>query len=286
MKPESAMDMQSRSEPTAFDAPRHIGAVTLVAADMARVAAFYRDGIGLDVLGQDKSETLLGAGGRTLLRLRHDPAANRPAPQAVGLFHTAFLVPTRRDLARWLRHAAEAGIRLEGASDHIVSEALYLSDPEGNGIEIYADRPRGQWRVENGQILMDTLRLDLQGLMATLAPDEAPWTGIAPDTGIGHLHLKVGDVRAAEDFYGTTLGFTPTYHRPGASWMGSGGYHHHLAGNTWASHGTLARREGTTGLAGFEIVIADGGNLATLAATAGIDPWGHDIRFVAGTARG
>jgi catechol 2,3-dioxygenase len=272
--------MTSINEPTAFDAPLHIGAVSLVVRDLARVLAWYRDAIGLEVQSGTAGDAVLGAGPHALLRLIQDTAARQADEKASGLFHTAFLVPSRRDLARWLAHAATLKVPLEGASDHIVSEALYLSDPEGNGIEIYADRPRSSWQVENGRILMDTLALDIDDLMGTLEPNGTPWTGIAAGTRIGHLHLKVGETGASEQFYDGLLGFATTYRRPGASWMGSGGYHHHLAANSWMSRGAAPRQPGTTGLTGFEIVVRDAGAVAGLNAQFATDPSGHALTFV------
>lgn len=272
--------MANPDDLTAFDAPLHIGAVSLVVRDLARVLGYYRDAIGLEVQAESAGEAVLGAGSRPLLRLIHDPAARLADARASGLFHTAFLVPSRRDLARWLAHAAAMKVPLEGASDHIVSEALYLSDPEGNGIEIYADRPRSAWQVANGQILMDTLALDIDDLMGNLQPSETPWTGIAGGTRIGHIHLKVGDTGAAEQFYDGLLGFATTYRRPGASWMGSGGYHHHLAANSWMSRGAAPRQPGMTGLTGFEIVVRDAGAVAGLNARFATDPAGHALTFV------
>lgn len=272
--------MANQDELTAFDAPLHIGAVSLVVRDLARVTAFYRDVIGLDVQKQDAQGAVLGAGPHALVRLAHQPAAKLADAQSAGLFHTAFLVPTRRDLARWLAHVAASKVQLEGASDHIVSEAIYLSDPEGNGIEVYVDRPRSRWQVKDGQILMDTLPLDFEDLMGTLDKAEAPWTGIATGTRIGHVHLKVGDAGDAEAFYDTLLGFATTYRRPGASWMGSGGYHHHLAGNTWMSRGANARQPGLTGLSGFEIIVKDTDALKRLQEQVKADPWGHALTFL------
>jgi catechol 2,3-dioxygenase len=272
--------MADSNEPTAFDAPLHIGAVSLVVRDLDRVLAWYRDAIGLEVQSATAGEAVLGAGPHALLRLIHDPAARLAGPKASGLFHTAFLVPSRRDLARWLTHAAAMKVPLEGASDHIVSEALYLTDPEGNGIEIYADRPRSAWQFANGQILMDTLALDIDSLMSTLRPDETSWTGIATGTRIGHVHLKVGDTGAAEQFYDGLLGFATAYRRPGASWMGSGGYHHHVAANSWMSRGAPPRQPGTTGLTGLEIIVKDAGAVAGLNERFGTDPAGHTLTFV------
>lgn len=272
---------QDTHEPDAFDAPRHVGTVSLTVRDLAGVTAFYRDMIGLDLIESSAAKAVLGAGGRPLLHLNHDAAARLAPAEAPGLFHTAFLVPTRRDLARWLAHAAANRLPLEGASDHIVSEALYLSDPEGNGIEIYADRPRSTWKIADGQILMDTLRLDLDALMGCLRQGEPAWTGLAEQTRIGHVHLKVGDTEAAAAFYDGRLGFAATYRRPGAVWMGAGGYHHHLAGNSWMSRNAGPRAAGLTGLTGLTIIVKDAAERARLARDVTQDPWGLQLDFVA-----
>jgi catechol 2,3-dioxygenase len=241
----------------AFDAPMHIGFVALNVRDPARMTAFYRDAMGLDLLRQDGPLTQLGKDGEVLVNLHHEPEATMPAPRAPGLFHTAFLVPSRTALGRWLAHAAASGVRLDGASDHIVSEALYLSDPEGNGIEIYVDRPRAQWVHQDGQILMDTLPLNLQALLDEAAQDRSAWEGLAPGSRIGHIHLKASDSAAAEAFYADVLGFTPTYRRQGASWLGAGGYHHHVAANQWSSRGGMPGDGTTFGLRAFGITVAD-----------------------------
>ncbi len=249
----------------ALNAPMHIGHVALNVRDMASMTAFYRDSIGLDVLASDAYQAQLGKDGAAFLHLHAMSDAAAPSPRTPGLFHTAFLVPTRADLGRWLAHAAQTGVRLEGASDHIVSEALYLSDPEGNGIEIYADRPRSEWRREGGQIVMDTLPLDLQALLAEGTRQPGPWQGLASGSRIGHIHLKVGDAGAAEAFYADTLGFTPTYRRNGASWLGAGGYHHHIAANHWASRGSAATDGAALGLRTFGITVTDQASWEALA---------------------
>ncbi|MGL4975814.1 MAG: VOC family protein [Bosea sp. (in: a-proteobacteria)] len=249
----------------ALNAPMHIGHVGLNVRDLAGMTAFYRDGMGLDVLAQDAGLSQLGKDGVAFLHLHHTPKAAAASPRAPGLFHTAFLVPTRADLGRWLAHAAATGLRLEGASDHIVSEALYLSDPEGNGIEIYVDRPSAEWRRQGEQIEMDTLPLDLQALLDEGTRRAAPWQGLASGSRIGHIHLKVGDAVAAEAFYAQTLGFTPTYRRNGASWLGAGGYHHHIAANNWASQGSAAGEGTALGLRDVGITVTDQASWGALA---------------------
>jgi catechol 2,3-dioxygenase len=243
-----------------------IAGVTLRVADASRVARFYREVIGLEELARDGAETVLGAGGRPLLTLRADPAAAEAPPGSAGLFHTAFLLPSRRDLGLWLRAAAERGVTLDGASDHLVSEAIYLADPEGNGIEIYADRPRESWRREGGQVVMATRPLDLRALAAA-APGPIP--AAAPQgTVIGHVHLKVGDVAEAERFWSGIAGLEVSARYAGAAvFLARGGYHHHLAANAWASRGAGKRPDGLRGLVS---VTFDGGLDALVA-----DPWGN-----------
>jgi catechol 2,3-dioxygenase len=220
---------------------------------------------------------LLGAGGRVLLELRGDPAARRHSPQEAGLFHTAFLLPSRAALARWLVHAADSRLALQGASDQRVSEAIYLSDPEANGIEVYADRPRDAWYGPDGTLGMTTLALDLNALARSA---NSRWTGIPDDAVVGHVHLQVGAVPEAEAFYHGSLGLPVMAQYPGAAFFGSGGYHHHIAANVWNSRGAAPRRFPATGLAALELLtgpaeydaITARGGSATLA-----DPWGTPV---------
>lgn len=236
----------------AYDAPYHIGAVALSVRDVNGLAAFYRDAIGLSVLRQEAGFAELGVDGVPLVRLTGGAA--QPVSQA-GLFHMAILLPSRVGLAVWLRHAAETRIPLEGASDHLVSEAIYLSDPEGNGIEIYRDRKRSEWPRASGAIKMATERLDLNALLRE-AP-ATPWSGMPTGTRMGHIHLRVGDTSQAEAFYVGALGFDLMVRYPGASFLASGGYHHHIAGNVWQSRGAGPRAPGEAGLDRFELVARD-----------------------------
>ena len=248
------------------DAPVRVGRVALTVADLERTAAFYTGVMGLRTLRRDGGSVVLGQGERPLIELREDRAA-RPRPREAGLFHTAFLLPDRRWLARWLAGARARGLALDGAADHRVSEALYLHDPEGNGIEVYRDRPRERWPREDGRIAMDNRPLDLRAL-AALA--DAPW-GEAPEgTVIGHVHLRVGEIEASAAFATERLGLATTARLPGASFHGSGGYHHHLAGNVWGTRDAGPRTPGAAGLADVEL-LADPG---ALPAGALRDPWG------------
>lgn len=269
------------------DAPMRVGLVTLNARDLGAVSRFYRDVIGLAPIAKGASSVTLGVGGEALLEIVGDPSLALADRRDAGLFHTAFLLPSRADLGRWLSFAAASGVRLQGASDHAVSEAVYLADPEGNGIEIYADRAPSRWPVRDGAIEMVSERLDVESLIAAGSGRE--WRGAPDGTIVGHIHLQVGDTALAERHYGEILGFDVTCRYPGASFFGAGGYHHQLAGNVWNSQGAGLRLDGRTGLASFEIVFAEAAARAAVearAAQAGLsvedravgsglrDPWG------------
>lgn len=270
-------------------APLRIGRVHLRVRDLDKVSDFYQRVIGLAVIDRSARTITLGAGTAPLLELLADPAATPRNPRNAGLFHTAFLLPTRVDLARWLAHAIKQGVKLQGASDHIVSEALYLADPEGNGIEIYADRPMSRWRDANGQIHMATEPLDIPDLLAAGTSGQ---TGFPEGGIIGHVHLQVGDTGAADGFYSDILGLDIASRYPGASFFGSGGYHHHLAGNIWNSRHAGLRPARAAGLGAVEIVARNPSTRAAIldrAEAAGIpvakegeetvlrDPWGTAI---------
>lgn len=271
-------------------APLSIHAVALDVRDLDRVAAFYQDVVGLHVIGGSGSTLQLGAGGAPLLALQHRPDALPNDKTAAGLFHTAFLLPDRAALGRWLAHARSTGVMLDGAADHSVSEAVYLADPEGNGIEIYADRPPSGWTwsdtAEGGRIDMATARLDIPGLIA-LAADS--WTGAPNKTTIGHVHLQVGEVAAAVRFITGPLGMDLTASRPSAAFLSTGGYHHHLAVNVWNSGGAPARDPRRAGLAAVTLAAADDTVLAGFIrrnrASSLRDPWGTQFHVVSSTAR-
>lgn len=249
-----------------------IASVTLAIRDLDRVASFYRNAIGLTPISADATSVWLGVDGRKLLHLLHRQEFRPVDPAAAGLFHTAFLLPTRADLGRWLTHATTSGITLQGAADHLVSEAVYLADPEGNGIEIYADRPRTAWRWEGTQIAMVNARLDLPALMAL---DPTPWTGAPSGTTIGHVHLQVGDIAAAEPFYVAGLGLDITRRMPQALFISADGYHHHLALNTWNSQGAGPRDPTRAGLA--TVTLRNETPQPSMT-----DPWGTTIAFTTG----
>lgn len=264
-----------------------MGRVILTVNDLDQVAGFYRDVLGLEILRADGAVAELGAGSNVLLELRQDRAARRAAPREAGLFHTAFLLPERADLARWVKHAAASRAPVVGASDHLVSEAIYLSDPEGNGVEIYADRPAETWGWAAGAVRMATEPLDLDDLVQAAGLEA--WRGAPEGTKVGHVHLKVGALPPAEDFYAGTLGFGITSRYPGGTFYALDGYHHHLATNVWNSRGAGTRTFPSTGLAAFEIRL-DRDRLAALAVRAGqsaadafelADPWGTTVLVAA-----
>ncbi len=239
--------------PDALDpAPLRPVRVALAVRDLAGTARFYREVIGLSALpdpGQttrNGARVLLGAGGAALLELVHRPDA-RPEPAgAAGLFHTAVLLPSRAWLGRWLAHASALGVSLDGAADHLVSEAAYLRDPEGNGVEVYADRPRGDWQWEAGRVRMASLPLDAAGLRA--AADGGAWTGAPAGARLGHVHLRVGDAARAARFATAVLGLDLVADWSGAAFLSSGGYHHHLGVNHWHSAGAGPRDPAAAGL--------------------------------------
>jgi len=245
-----------------------LGPIRLTVADAAGVAAFYERAIGLRRHADaDGGIVRLGAEhGPPLVELVPDAAAPPRARRSSGLFHLALLVPDRAALAQALRRVARAGWRLDGASDHLVSEALYLSDPEGNGIELYRDRPREEWqRSADGELAMATLPLDLDDLLAELPaaerePAAAAGTEMPAGTTLGHVHLQVSDLAAAEAFYAGALGFDVMVRGyPGALFVAAGGYHHHLGLNTWSSAGGPPADPAARGLRDFAIHFGDAG---------------------------
>jgi catechol 2,3-dioxygenase len=265
---------------TSIDPATCVGPVRLTVADPDRSRAFYERAIGLRELEGGDGVVRLGvAPGRALVEL----AGRRDAPgrprRSTGLFHLAILVPGRAELARSLRRVLDAGASFTGASDHLVSEALYLDDPEGNGIEIYRDRPREEWtRDDAGALRMDTLPLDLEGVLAEMPGDADE--GMPEATMMGHVHLQVRDIPEAEAFYAGVLGFEPTVRAyPGALFVSAGGYHHHLGLNTWGTAGAPAPPPGARGLDRFEILVPGAQGVAAIegrARAAGGEPEPRD----------
>jgi catechol 2,3-dioxygenase len=234
-----------------------IGPVHLTVGELKRSLDYYRRVVGLEVLEAHDGRASLGAGGRELLVLVEEPGA-RPAPGSTGLYHFALLVPHRRELAAWLAHAVRNLVPLAGMADHFVSEALYLSDPDQHGIEIYWDRPRERWEGEVAA-RMTTLPLDAHDLLGEL-DDRAgeAFDGLPTGTVIGHVHLKVADVQEAVRFYrdGVGFGVMPTLGRQ-AVFLAAGGYHHHIGANVWESAGAGAPPPGSATLRLATIVVPD-----------------------------
>ena len=275
--------------------PMRVGMVTLRVRDLDLVANYYRDAIGLTVMARTETSALLGSDGVPLLNLQRREGAAREARNAAGLYHSAFLMPTRKDLARWLVHAAANRIPLSGFADHLVSESVYLDDPEGNGIEVYADRAPELWQWNAGTVTMATDPLDIDGLLALTDTRTTNYARAPDGLRIGHMHLRVGDLEQADRFYGGVIGFDPTRKRTGAAFLSSGQYHHHLALNVWQSSGAGRRDDAATGLAWFSLEIASQDILAAqeqrlrqagapaAAIADGIetaDPWGTRVRLI------
>jgi catechol 2,3-dioxygenase len=250
---------------TSIDAATSLGAVSLTVSDLGRARAFYEQVLGLVPMATAPGDGPLAltdvGGGPALVVLHEDPDAAPLDPRRSGLFHLAVLVPSRVELARSLRRVADARWPLTGASDHVVSEALYLRDPDGNGIEIYRDRPRAQWTADDrGSIRMDTLRLDLHELLRELDgdPGRDAASTVTAGTRIGHVHLQVSELDAAERFYCGVLGFDATVRTySGALFVSAGGYHHHIGLNTWQTLGAPPLSSGGLGLRSFEVLLPD-----------------------------
>jgi catechol 2,3-dioxygenase len=260
--------LDRRSMPAVHAAGAVLGAVRLNVAGLDRAEEFYRRVIGLRTGERSAGLVSLGAAGGAagLIELAARPEAPVRPPGTTGLFHLAILVPSRAALGAAVRRVADAGWRLSGASDHLVSEAVYLRDPEGNGIEVYRDRPREQWRYVDGELQMDTLPLDLDGVLGEPDGADAPPDGMPAGTRIGHVHLNVADLSAAERFYVGALGFEVTVRAyPGALFMSIDGYHHHIGVNTWAGEGAPAPAPGSLGLAWFEVALPGTGGVEALA---------------------
>jgi catechol 2,3-dioxygenase len=235
-----------------------IGEVQIYVSDIDRSIRFYRDALGFKVLDQAGGQASLGAGDRRLLGLYERPNARR-VRGTTGLYHFAVLLPDRKGLARLLYHLAENETEVAGASDHGVSEALYLSDPDGNGIELYRDRRRNEWPVDDlGRLQMVTEELDIDNLVMELKGGALEWTGLPEKTVVGHVHLHVRDLLEAEQFYVRVLGFQMMQrYGSGALFVSAGGYHHHIGLNTWAGVGAPPPPQDAVGLRWFEVLLPD-----------------------------
>lgn len=235
-----------------------IGEVQLAVADLNRSAGFYEKGLGFQLLRREGGQAVLGAGGRRLVVLNELPGA-KPMHGTTGLYHFAVLLPDRKSLARLLYHLAETNRGVAGLADHGVSEALYLADPDGNGIELYRDRRKNEWPVDDlGRLQMGTEELDVDDLVMELKGGLEPFQGLPSGTVIGHVHLRVRDLGEAEQFYNGVLGFQVMQrYGSGAVFLSAGGYHHHIGMNTWESAGAPPPPAGAAGLRWFEIRLPD-----------------------------
>ena len=276
--------------------PIHIHSVALKVRDLAMMTGFYNQVMGLDVLSQNDAESVLGKDGQALLTLKSRPSDEPDDGRSAGLFHTAFLMPDRASLGRWLIFAVKNGVPFTGFSDHLVSEALYLDDPEGIGIEVYADRAPETWRWEGDQIAMATERLNIDSLVSGL-PGDAAMPYVAPaGFRIGHVHLRVGDTARAENFYVKTAGLDMMAKIPDASaiFLANGRYHHHVGANVWRSRGAGMRSEKMSGLDSLAFSVAEplmDGLRGRLRAAGSdfhergdtieaLDPWGTRVKFI------
>jgi catechol 2,3-dioxygenase len=279
--PPDPEELTATAAPAVAEIPAdtRMGAVHLTVADLDRSIGYYAAAVGLGVREREDGRAALGAGGGDLLVLYEQPGA-RPSRGYCGLYHLALLVPERTDLARWLVHAARDRVPLVGLSDHYVSEAIYLSDPDGHGIEIYWDRPREVWDGQVAQRLT-TQPLDTDSLLAALGdPASATFEQLPAGTTMGHVHLKVADIPPTIAFYRDVLGFglMASLGRQ-AAFLSAGGYHHHLGANTWESAGAPSPPPDAAALRQATIVLPDAAAVAALAAQvsdAGYEAQPHD----------
>ncbi|HEY1951772.1 MAG TPA: VOC family protein [Gemmatimonadaceae bacterium] len=299
MSTTAAADTQRGIRPTEYRLPdsTHLGRVRLQVADLERSIGFYEKVLGLRTIQSDDDSASLGPHGedRVIVHLRQLRSA-RPVPRRglLGLYHFAILLPDRASLGRFVAHLGEIGA-YAGMSDHFVSEAVYLTDPDGLGIEVYADRPRDAWKYDERQLYMTTNHLDVDDLVRAAGGER--WKGMPAGTVLGHVHLYVDDIEKAEAFYHQALGFDKVvWSYPGALFMSAGGYHHHLGTNTWA-RGAPPASDADARLLEWEIVVPtkkDAQEAALHVKHAGYpvkeesgewvltDPWGTSLRLVAG----
>jgi catechol 2,3-dioxygenase len=246
-----------------------IGAVALSVANMARAVSFYQGVLGLKQISDstnNNGEVALGVSGQTLLTLTEKPGAIRQPAYSTGLYHVAILLPSRVDLARLIRHLGEVEYPLSGYADHLVSEAFYLDDPDGNGLELYRDRPRDQWRWVGDTVQMASDPIDFNSFFAEVEGDNRKWENMPAETKVGHIHLRVSDIRKTEVFYRGVVGFDVIAHWNSAVFLSAGRYHHHIGANTWQSRGAQPPPENSVGLRHFTILVPDTGALDSIVA--------------------
>ncbi|CAH2714718.1 Catechol-2,3-dioxygenase [Neobacillus rhizosphaerae] len=233
-----------------------VGEVNINVKNLDYAVTFYQNIIGFQVLEKNGNKAVLTANGKTPLLTLEQPMDVIPkAGRTSGLYHFAILLPNRADLSVFLRHLLQTGYPL-GAADHYVSEALYITDPDGNGIEVYRDRPSNEWKWNNGLVEMATEELDGEGI---LAESDAEWAGLPAGTVMGHIHLHVSNLPKAEEFYTQGLGFKIVSYYPQAAFLSTGGYHHHIAINTWQGVGALTAPRNSVGLNWYTLVFPDKG---------------------------
>ncbi|MEZ2223853.1 VOC family protein [Rhizobium sp. RCC_161_2] len=287
---------QQNDEIIAHRRPMFIKAAGLLVHNLEGMILFYQQVIGLKIMNRYQGGALLGIGGAGLIELvRTTRAASSPPTATAGLYHLAFVMPTRRDLARWIVHAARNHFQVSGLADHRVTESVYLNDPEGNGIEVYAERPVDQWHWSGDQVDMGVFDLDVGDLLKLTDREKDDYSNAPDAMRIGHIHLKVGELTAAETFYAGLVGLDVTRRAPGVVFMSSGKYHHHVAANVWESQGAGKRDEGELGLAWFEIAVTDPSllkeqkrrlrtaDIALKTFSNGLevaDPWGNLVRLI------
>jgi catechol 2,3-dioxygenase len=234
----------------------NVGQLALTVSDLRRSVSFYTDLIGLRVLEEAKDTVTLGVADDAFLVLNELSGASewpRGGQSHPGLYHFAILVPTRTDLGRWLDHWLRQDMPLPGQGDHFVSEALYLEDPDGHGIEIYRDRPREEWEWQNGQVRMGVDPVDIRGLLEEAQRSADPFTSMPVGTTLGHIHLQVTDIAETARFYHDILGFDIVAQMPSALFMSAGGYHHHIGANVWHSRGARPAPDNSVKLSYYTI---------------------------------
>lgn len=240
-----------------------LGAAGLSVSDLLRTIDFYQQSLGMRVRYRDSSWAVLGNGIRDMLILKEKPGA-RTAPRRLELYHIGIVLPSRRLLASALQNFIETRAPITGFADHYVSEAVYITDPDGHSIEVSWDRPREKWLDFKGQILMRADALNVGDLMAELDLTPVRWEGLPQDARVGHIHLHTQNLEAAEQFYTQVLGFTCTSCLSGICFLGAGGYHHHIGVSTWLGTGMVPGMEDALGIIGFEIFFPDSSALQQL----------------------
>lgn len=248
-----------QTRPISLPEQTRLGYVQLVVPDLKRSLAFYQDVLGFQIHRTKKNVAHLGAGAEDILVLTENPDATMPR-RATGLYHFAILTPSRFELARALRNFIQHDIEL-AFGDHIVSEAIYFSDPDGNGIEVYRDRPRSEWYDKNGNFVMGTLPVDVRGVLSELDNETDVWQGLHRDTVLGHMHLKIANVNREAAFYRDVIGFDEMANMGSAAFVSAGGYHHHLGMNNWESANAVPPPPDAAGLQYFTLILPNADEL-------------------------